>query len=793
MKSINLNREWYFKFGENAGDEKGGSFASYSPIGLPHSFGIPYYGENSFYIGYGCYRKKLTVAKEWLEQKIILEFGAVFQVAKLYVNGVYAGCHQGGYTAFTFDITDYVQEGENHIFVRVNNLWNPVIAPRAGEHLFNGGIYRDVKLLLYPKSHIAWYGTFVKTAQLDDETYEITVETETVDCNGLLLSSRILDQQGNCVKEAASTVQESVTVQKIILKKPVLWDIDNPYLYRLYSACGEDFLVTEFGVRTIRWEKENGFFLNGRRVLLEGANVHQDHGGWGDAVTHAGIRRDVKIVRECGFNFIRGSHYPHHTEFAKECDRQGILFWSEGVFWGIGGFGRDGYWDSSAMPVEKRHYADFEASLKQTLREMIRTNRNSPSIIVWSMGNEMFFSDNSVLQDARQLCARLVEYSHQLDDTRPAGLGGVQRGDFDGIGDVAGYNGDGAVLFKNPPKPSMVAEYGSMQGYRPGRYDLYETPGSDEYYPWRAGRSIWCAFHHGSIADIGDLGIVDLYRLPLNAWYCHREKLRGIKPPLQAVEGIAHHIRLRTDKTEIQTDGTDDCMLIAELFDKENRRVNTETEISIEIVSGPGVLPAGNRMTFSKSNKSCFDGACAIEMRAYYAGEIRVRAVAEGMISDELVIIALGDEDSRQQKILYPLAPKQDRKSASKRKDILKDRPVMVSSEAVAGNRMAVNGNSEHPYWMPEKEDTHPYLLFDMEHCYSRFDVELRKNGSDTAALRILVSLDKEEWLEAGQDSSCRKDIKFEVKTEHGVRYVKVETSREIKVEKISIYPETEG
>ncbi|MEG1551783.1 MAG: glycoside hydrolase family 2 TIM barrel-domain containing protein, partial [Oscillospiraceae bacterium] len=152
----------------------------------------------------------------------------------------------------------------------------------------------------------------------------------------------------------------------------------------------------------------------------------------------------------------RGSHYPHHTEFAKECDRQGILFWSENVFWGIGGFKDEGYWDSSAMPTKKEDYLSFENSLKQSLREMIRTNRNSPSIICWSMGNEIFFSKKQVISDARKMVKRLVDYCHSIDDTRPAGIGGVQRGDFDKIGDVAGYNGDGAVLFKNPEKPNMV-------------------------------------------------------------------------------------------------------------------------------------------------------------------------------------------------------------------------------------------------------------------------------------------------------------------------------------------------
>lgn len=391
MKKTIINRNWYFKFGENKGDEINIKLNEYSLIGLPHSFGIPYYGENDFYVGYGTYYKEFNCNCDIQNSCILLEFGAIFQIAEIYLNGKYIQSHEGGYTAFTVDITNYIKQGKNTLFVRVNNIWKATLAPRAGEHIFNGGIYRDVYLIVYPKTHIDWYGVRVSSSKISDNEYELNIETKCVNAEGKILLSEVIDADGNIVCSSDCKIINNKALQKVKIENPTLWDIDNPYLYSLKTTLEDDRLLTPFGIRIIEWTKDNGFFLNGKHLLLEGANVHQDHGGWGDAVTHSGIKRDITLMKNCGFNFIRGSHYPHHTEFAKECDRQGMLFLSENVFWGIGGFGSDGFWKSSAMPVKKEHYKAFEESLRQQLSEMIRVNYNSPSIICWSMGNEVFF------------------------------------------------------------------------------------------------------------------------------------------------------------------------------------------------------------------------------------------------------------------------------------------------------------------------------------------------------------------------------------------------------------------
>src|SRR3954467_1042583 len=132
----------------------------------------------------------------------------------------------------------------------------------------------------------------------------------------------------------------------------------------------------------------------------------------------AGCERDVRLMKQAGFNFVRGAHYPHHPAFADACDRLGMIFWSENCFWGKGGFGPEGYWNASAYPVNAEDFEPFEEHCRQTLREMIRINRNHPSIAVWSMTNEAFFTYN--LERAKTLMTDLVALSHELDPSRAA-------------------------------------------------------------------------------------------------------------------------------------------------------------------------------------------------------------------------------------------------------------------------------------------------------------------------------------------------------------------------------------
>ena len=153
--------------------------------------------------------------------------------------------------------------------------------------------------------------------------------------------------------------------------KPKLWHPDHPFLYTAVSKVFDgrnvaDHFETPFGFRWFKWTADQGFFLNGEHLYIKGADVHQDHAGWGDAVADSGFYRDVKLVKDAGFNFIRGSHYPHAPAFADACDELGVLFWSENCFWGMGGRSPDGYWNASAYPTNAEDDAAFEAKRRRT-------------------------------------------------------------------------------------------------------------------------------------------------------------------------------------------------------------------------------------------------------------------------------------------------------------------------------------------------------------------------------------------------------------------------------------------
>jgi beta-galactosidase len=152
--------------------------AKWDDIGLPHSFSMPYFGSPRFYTGYGWYRKHFDVPADWTGKRLFLEFDGAFQDAEIFINGSRIAEHKGGYTGFSVDITDAVKTGDNLVAVRLNNNWNAQLAPRAGEHVFSGGIYRDVRLVVTEPLHVTWYGTFVTTPQVSAESGTVNVKTE---------------------------------------------------------------------------------------------------------------------------------------------------------------------------------------------------------------------------------------------------------------------------------------------------------------------------------------------------------------------------------------------------------------------------------------------------------------------------------------------------------------------------------------------------------------------------------------------------------------------------------------
>jgi beta-galactosidase len=360
-----INRDWIFTLGNPVGAQAAGLDTSqWRRVDLPHSFSEPYFLGPGFYVGHGWYRKTLELPANARGRRVSLEFDGVFQQAEIWVNGHKAGRHVGGYTGFSVDITPFMKPGANLLAVHVDNEWNARVAPRSGEHVFSGGIYRNVRLVMTDPVHVAWYGTSVTTPQVSDERATLHVQTEVRNDHAraqgkVTLVSEVFDPAGRKVSMRRSArslpAGSAITCDQDLpeIASPRLWSPDRPALYKLVSSLRVDGkpvdrFETAFGIRSIEFTADRGFFLNGRHFYLLGANVHQDQAGWGDGVTAGATRRDVQMIKDAGLNFIRGSHYPHSPAFTTATDELGLLFWSEAPFWGTGGFGADGNWLSSA-------------------------------------------------------------------------------------------------------------------------------------------------------------------------------------------------------------------------------------------------------------------------------------------------------------------------------------------------------------------------------------------------------------------------------------------------------------
>lgn len=762
-------------------------------VGLPHSFSIPYFMARDFYVGYGWYRKELCLTADDLSQWLCLDFDGVFQQAEVYVNGQLAAHHTGGYTGFRVALSPYVHEGTNLIAVRVNNLWRANVAPRAGEHTFSGGIYRNVRLVKLAPLHVSWYGTRVTTPGLQDShgtASPVCIETELYNADShdlrFTLEHYVADSQGRRVsnvvsRRATAPAGQSTTLvmQTHDIKRPMLWSPEHPSMYHVVTVvrCDGhevDRYETPFGFRWLEWTADRGFFLNGCHRYLRGANVHQDQAGWGDAATDSAAARDVKQIHEAGFDFIRGSHYPHSPAFVEACDHEGMLFWSEAPFWGIGGFKPDGFWDSSAYPVYEADRDGFETSAIEQLRDMIRIHRNHPSVIAWSMSNEPFFSSPEVMDRVRNLLRRMVDSCHHYDATRVAAIGGAQRpldeGRIDRIGDVAGYNGDGATqpAFQQPGVASLVSEYGSTTAERPGEFgpgwgDL-QRDDTWRGYPWRSGQAIWCGFDHGSIAGsaLGKMGIIDYFRIPKRSWYWYRQTYRGIAAPQWPVAGTPARLQLTATKTgNIRADGTDDARLDITVHDSQGRLLNATPQVTLTVLSGPAQLPTGRELTFAPdSDIRILDGQAAIAVRAYYAGESLIEATAPGLEPARLRLTFTDGpawvEGHTPTMTGHPYVRYVAQEDATPDEQTFGYNNPAFASSILTGSAagLATDGNAATS-WQPATDDASPYWMLDAEKELLLREVNLRFPTKGIYHFTVEVSADRTHWLTVADQASA--------------------------------------
>ena len=777
---VNINRTWKFYLGDAQGAEQCDyNDAEWTSTHLPHSFSIPYFMWNDVYHGYGWYRKVIHVDKNWKNKRIGIEFEGSFIETEVFMNGEKVGSHVGGYTGFWFDLTPYMHTGDNILAVRVNNLWNARVAPRAGDHQFSGGIYRDVWLNVTDHLRVVENGTFVYSENVSKQSADVFVETELHNDypkqQDIELITKVIDENGNEVTRTSTetTIQNgSSKIVKQALKgisNPHLWTPETPYRYKAVTTVkikGKevDTYTTRFGIRKLEWTSDKGFFLNGEHYYLLGANVHQDQAGWGDAVTNGAMVRDVQMMKDCGFNCIRGSHYPHDPAFAEACDSIGLFLFMENAFWGTGGHIDEGSWDDGAIassyPTNETDQPYFEQNVLAQLKETIRIHRNSPSIACWSLSNEPFFCSSSVDDKMKALLNQETDSARLWDPTREVAIGGSQRKDIDKLGKnaIAFYNGDGASRNENrdPGVPNIVSEYGSLfeTGDRPGYFvprwgdmvDGYDRP------EWRSGQVLWCGFDHGTIAGYGLAkdGMVDYFRIPKRPYYWYVEAYkkgnRNPQEPEWPSEGIPVKLALIASQNTIPScNGTDDTHLLVQILDANGKRISNSQPITMTIVSGPGEFPTGRSITFTpptakhykevSADEACdiriMDGQAAISFRSYHAGKTVIEATSKGLQPARIELTTLGFPKWREG-IDQPVADRPykryNREMAKKDQIVMTladQRPTWTSSEAKGYNKTKANDGQPTTSWKPSNNDSEPWWMVSLEAQYTVSHIEL--------------------------------------------------------------------
>lgn len=548
-RSANFDEGWKFNLGDSAAySQPDFNDSSWRSLNLPHDWAIEgdFSKENpsgtgggALPGGIGWYRKTFTMPGYKEGEKVYIDFDGAYMNTTVYINGHELGTRPYGYASFSYDITPWLKEGDNVIAVKVDNSDQP------NSRWYSGcGIYRHVWLRKLDAIHVAQWGTYVTTSDITPDSATVNIAT-TVDNTSatdaeVTLTTRVINPQGKVSATVTATdniaAGKSATVnQTARVADPQLWSLDNPALYSVVTdvAVGGktvDTYQTTTGIRTIEFTADKGFFLNGEQVKINGVCMHHDLGALGAAVNTRAIRRQLEILQEMGVNAYRASHNPPAPEVLALCDSMGILVMDEAF-------------DMWRKRKTERDYARFfDEWHERDLTDLVTRDRNHPSIIMWSIGNEVLeqwsdaAADTLSLEEANLilnfghgadklakdgdemsvnslLTVKLADIVKQLDPTRPVTAGMnepnpgnhlIKSGALDVIGlnyhdewyDDAEKNYPGKPLlgsetvsalmtrgyYKNPSDSTIIA---------PKRWDIpYEDPSfacsayDNEHVPW---------------------------------------------------------------------------------------------------------------------------------------------------------------------------------------------------------------------------------------------------------------------------------------------------------------------
>ena len=541
-----LDSGWKFYRGEANSEQPGFDDSSWRTVDLPHDFSIedipgtgsPFSpdavsGINGGFTegGIGWYRKNIFVPSSQKDKNFELYFEGAYMNTDVWINGRHLGNHPYGYTPFVYDITDYLAyDQDNVIAVQVKNEGN------NSRWYAGSGLYRHVWLTVTNPLHIITHGTYITTPTVTREMAEVVVETSIVNNypsgNDVVIETVITDDAGNRVASIKADKKinagnTDVFTQKTEIESPQLWSPDTPYLYnvttRIYANNHlEDEYKSTFGIRSVSVDAQKGLLLNGVPLKLKGGCVHHDNGPLGAKAYDRAEERKVELMKANGYNAVRASHNPPSTAFLNACDRLGLLVIDEAF----------DMWEHGKNPQDYHLY--YKTNWRKDVEVMLKRDRNHPSVIMWSIGNEIpAMQMEEVVNNARMM----TSYIHELEPTRPvtAGLNnlGEELNAFMEVLDVCGYNyavggyavGKYAMDIRNHPKRVI---YGS-ESYA---FDACDAWADVEANTAVIGDFIWTAIDYIGEASIGWHGYPQSNSVyPWTLAYCGDIDICGWKRP----------------------------------------------------------------------------------------------------------------------------------------------------------------------------------------------------------------------------------------------------------------------
>jgi beta-galactosidase len=525
-----------------------GMFESTSPAGS---------GGGYINAGTGWYRKVFKMPENSQGKNAFIGFDGVYMNSDVWLNGVHLGKHPYGYSSFQYELTPYLKFGdeENILAVRAE------VQQPCSRWYSGAGIYRHVRLTITDPVHITQWGTYITTPEVTENEATVRVETKIQNLSGsdqqVMLQTVIVENNGNAVTSNTSSVitikadSTNIFEQLFNIPRPKLWSLENPQLYRAEikvktNGRTADEGVTPFGIRTFEFTTDKGFYLNGKHVNIKGVCQHHDQGSLGAAVHKRAIERQLEILKSMGCNAIRTSHNPPDPVLLDLCDRMGFLVMDEAF---------DEWKQSKTMYGYGRFFDEWS---QRDLTDMIHRDRNHPSIILWSIGNEIPEQESA---DAYQMSKRLVDICHREDPARPVTSAcnlpeAAEKNGFSKPLDIFGINyqlptygtwkgklkligSETASAVSTRGEYNLVQDNGSLKIVKQlnNQCSSYDDSTAQSYLkaikrsPWIAGEFVWTGFDY-----IGEpspfpwpssssyFGMVDLCGFPKDRFYLYQSQ-----------------------------------------------------------------------------------------------------------------------------------------------------------------------------------------------------------------------------------------------------------------------------